>query len=225
MENAGDGMAVDGMLDEEEVVDEVKAGKKLCEELVVGEVRVDIVPVDEVADDVRVAAVDEVRDDVTPIDEVKNDVVPVKEVVDDGQVVVVLGGVVAVDKGVDVAVVVDVVLGNDVVVDVVLDDEIVVDVVLGDGIGVDVVLDDEVVVEVDEMVTNGVAVDGLDVGFDVVAVTPRKKKEVFNRFDKNQFICCANSCVEFPCLYQLKIQCESSFTCISSSLSNHSGFH
>ena len=221
MENAGDGMAVDGMLDEEEVVDEVKAGKKLCEELVVGEVRVDIVPVDEVADDVRVAAIDEVRDDVTPIDEVKNDVVPVKEVVDDIQVVVVLGGVVAVDKGVDVAVVVDVVLGNDVVVDVVLDDEIVVDVVLGDGIGVDVVLDDEVVVEVDEMVTNGVAVDGLDVGFDVVAVTPRKKK----RFDKNQFICCANSCVEFPCLYQLKIQCESSFTCISSSLSNHSGFH
>ena len=235
MENAGDGMAVDGMLDEEEVVDEVKAGKKLCEELVVGEVRVDIVPVDEVADDVRVAAVDEVRDDVTPIDEVKNDVVPVKEVVDDVQVVVVLGGVVAVDKGVDVAVVVDVVLGNDVVVDVVLgndvvvdvvlDDEIVVDVVLGDGIGVDVVLDDEVVVEVDEMVTNGVAVDGLDVGFDVVAVTPRKKKEVFNRFDKNQFICCANSCVEFPCPYQLKIQCESSFTCTSSSLSNHSGFH
>ena len=96
-----------------------------------------------------------------------------------------------------------------------------VDVVLGDGIGVDVVLDDEVVVEVDEMVTNGVAVDGLD----VVAVTPRKKKEVFNRFDKNQFICCANSCVEFPCPYQLKIQCESSFTCTSSSLSNHSGFH
>ena len=178
MENAGDGMAVDGMLDEEEVVDEVKAGKKLCEELVVGEVRVDIVPVDEVADDVRVAAVDEVRDDVTPIDEVKNDVVPVKEVVDDVQVVAVLGGVVAVDKGVDVAVVVDVVLGNDVVVDVVLDDEIVVDVVLGDGIGVDVVLDDEVVVEVDEMVTNGVAVDGLDVGFDVVAVTPRKKKKI-----------------------------------------------
>ena len=123
-------------------------------------------------------------------------------------------------------VVVDVVLGNDVVVDVVLDDEIVVDVVLDDGIGVDVVLDDEVVVEVDEMVTNGVAVVGLDVGFDVVAVTPRKKKkEVFNRFDNNQFICCANSCVEFPCLYQLKIQCESSFTCISSSLSNHSGFH
>ena len=177
MENAGDGMAVDGMLDEEEVVDEVKAGKKLCDELVVDKVRVDIVPVDEVADDVRVAAIDEVRDDVTPIDEVKNDVVPVKEVVDDVQVVVVLGGVVAVDKGVDVAVVVDVVLGNDVVVDVVLDDEIVVDVVLGDGIGVDVVLDDEVVVEVDEMVTNGVAVDGLDVGFDVVAVTPRKKKK------------------------------------------------
>ena len=182
MENAGDGMAVDGMLDEEEVVDEVKAGKKLCEELVVGEVRVDIVPVDEVADDVRVAAVDEVRDDVTPIDEVKNDVVPVKEVVDDVQVVAVLGGVVAVDKGVDVVVVVDVVLGNDVVVDVVLgndvvvdvvlDDEIVVDVVKDDGIGVDVVLDDEVVVEVDEMVTNGVAVVGLDVGFDVVAVTP-----------------------------------------------------
>ena len=58
-----------------------------------------------------------------------------------------------------------------------LDDEIVVDVVLDDGIGVDVVLDDEVVVEVDEMVTNGVAVVGLDVGFDVVAVTPRKKKK------------------------------------------------
>ena len=56
----------------------------------------DIVPVDEVADDMRVAAVDEVRDDVTPIDEVKNDVVPVKEVVDDVQVVevdAVLGGV------------------------------------------------------------------------------------------------------------------------------------
>ena len=132
---------------------------------------------------------------------------------------------VAVDKGVDVAVAVDVVLRNDAVVAVVLDDEIVVDVVLDDGIGVDVVLDDEVVVEVDEMVTNGVAVVGLDVGFDVVAVTPRKKKEVFNRFDNNQFICCSNSCVEFPCLYQLKIQCESSFTCISSSLSNHSGFH
>ena len=80
-------MAVDGMLDEEEVVDEVKAGKKLCYELVVDKVRVDIVPFDEVADDVRVAAVDEVRDDVTPIDEVKNDVVPVKEVVDDVQVV------------------------------------------------------------------------------------------------------------------------------------------
>ena len=78
---------------------------------------------------------------------------------------------VAVDKGVDV------VLGNDAVVDVVLDDEIVVDVVLDDGIGVDVVLDNEVVVEVDEMVTNGVAVVGLDVGFDVVAVTPRKKKK------------------------------------------------
>ena len=218
MENAGDGMAVDGMLDEEEVVDEVKAGKKLCEELVVGEVRVDIVPVDEVADDVRVAAVDEVRDDVTPIDEVKNDVVPVKEVVDDVQVVAVLGGVVAVDKGVDVAVVVDVVLGNDVVVDVVLDDEIVVDVVLDDGIGVDVVLDDEVVVEVDEMVANGVAVVRLGVGFDVVAVTPRKK-EVFNRFDNNQFICCSNSCVEFPCLYQLKIQCESYFKEIKLSLS------
>ena len=227
MENAGDGMAVDGMLDEEEVVDEVKAGKKLCEELVVGEVRVDIVPVDEVADDVRVAAVDEVRDDVTPIDEVKNDVVPVKEVVDDVQVVAVLGGVVAVDKGVDVAVVVDVVLGNDVVVDVVLgndvvvdvvlDDEIVVD-VLDDGIGVDVVLDDEVVVEVDEMVANGVAVVRLGVGFDVVAVTPRKK-EVFNRFDNNQFICCSNSCVEFPCLYQLKIQCESYFKEIKLSLS------
>lgn len=97
MENAGDGMAVDGMLDEEEVVDEVKAGKKLCVELVVDKVRVDIVPVDEVADDdVRVAAVDEVRDDVTPIDEVKNDVVPVKEVVDNVQVVTVdavLGGV------------------------------------------------------------------------------------------------------------------------------------
>ena len=136
---------------------------------------------------------------------------------------------VAVDKGVDVAVAVDVVLGNDAVVDVVLDDEIVVDVVLDDeivvdvvldgGIGVDVVLDDEVVVEVDEMVTNGVAVVGLDVGFDVVAVTPRKKKEVFNRFDKNQFICCANSCVEFPCLYQLKIQCESYFKEIKLSLS------
>ena len=125
---------------------------------------------------------------------------------------------VAADKGVDVAVAVDVVLGNDAVVDVVLDDEIVVDVVLDDGIGVDVV------VEVDEMVANGVAVVRLGVGFDVVAVTPRKK-EVFNRFDNNQFICCANSCVEFPCLYQLKIQCESSFTCISSSLSNHSGFH
>ena len=83
---------------------------------------------------------------------------------------------VAVDKGVDVAVAVavDVVLGNDAVVDVVLDDEIVVD-VLDDGIGVDVVLDDEVVVEVDEMVANGVAVVRLDVGFDVVAVTPRKK--------------------------------------------------
>ena len=215
MENAGDGMAVDGMLDEEEVVDEVKAGKKLCEELVVGEVRVDIVPVDEVADDVRVAAVDEVRDDVTPIDEVKNDVVPVKEVVDDVQVVAVLGGVVAVDKGVDVAVVVDVVLGNDVVVDVVLgndvvvdvvlDDEIVVDVVLDDGIGVDVVLDDEVVVEVDEMVTNGVAVVELDVGFDVVAVTPRKKK-LFNRFDNNQLICCANSCVS-PLLHVYLLPC------------------
>ena len=127
---------------------------------------------------------------------------------------------VAVDKGVDVAVAVDVVLGNDAVVAVVLDDEIVVDVVLDDGIGVDVVLDDEVVVEVDEMVTNGVAVVGLDVGFDVVAVTPRKKKkEVFNRFDNNQFICCANSCVEFPCLYQLKIQCESYFKEIKLSLS------
>ena len=125
---------------------------------------------------------------------------------------------VAVDKGVDVAVAVDVVLGNDAVVAVVLDDEIVVDVVLGDGIGVDVVPDDEVVVEVDEMVTNGVAVDGLDVGFDVVAVTPRKK-EVFNRFDNNQFICCSNSCVEFPCLYQLKIQCESYFKEIKLSLS------
>ena len=117
---------------------------------------------------------------------------------------------VAVDKGVDVAVAVDVVLGNDAVVAVVLDDEIVVDVVLDDGIGVDVVLDDEVVVEVDEMVANGVAVVRLGVGFDVVAVTPRKK-EVFNRFDNNQFICCSNSCVEFPCLYQLKIQCESYF--------------
>ena len=83
---------------------------------------------------------------------------------------------VAVDKGVDVAVAVDVVLGNDAVVAVVLDDEIVVDVVLDDGIGVDVVLDDEVVVEVDEMVANGVAVVRLGVGFDVVAVTPRKKK-------------------------------------------------
>ena len=99
-----------------------------------------------------------------------------------------------------------------------LDDEIVVDVVLDDGIGVDVVLDDEVVVEVDEMVANGVAVVGLDVGFDVVAVTPRKKKEVFNRFDNNQFIC-SNSCVEFPCLYQLKIQCESYFKEIKLSLS------
>ena len=126
---------------------------------------------------------------------------------------------VAVDKGVDVAVAVDVVLGNDAVVDVVLDDEIVVDVVLDDGIGVDVVLDDEVVVEVDEMVTNGVAVVGLDVGFDVVAVTPRKKKKVFDRFDNNQFICCSNSCVEFPCLYQLKIQCESYFKEIKLSLS------
>ena len=128
---------------------------------------------------------------------------------------------VAVDKDVDVAVAVavDVVLGNDVVVDVVLDDEIVVDVVLDDGIGVDVVLNDEVVVEVDEMVANGVAVVGLDVGFDVVAVTPRKKKKVFDRFDNNQFICCSNSCVEFPCLYQLKIQCESYFKEIKLSLS------
>ena len=99
-----------------------------------------------------------------------------------------------------------------------LDDEIVVDVVLDDGIGVDVVLDDEVVVEVDEMVANGVAVVRLGVGFDVVAVTPRKK-EVFNRFDNNQFICCSNSCVEFPCLYQLKIQCESYFKEIKLSLS------
>ena len=99
-----------------------------------------------------------------------------------------------------------------------LDDEIVVDVVLDDGIGVDVVLDDEVVVEVDEMVANGVAVVRLGVGFDVVAVTP-KKKEVFNRFDNNQFICCSNSCVEFPCLYQLKIQCESYFKEIKLSLS------
>ena len=109
---------------------------------------------------------------------------------------------VAVDKGVDVAVAVavDVVLGNDVVVDVVLDDEIVVDVVLDDGIGVNVVLDDEVVVEVDEMVASGVAV-------------------VFNRFDNNQFICCSNSCVEFPCLHQLKIQCESYFKEIKLSLS------
>ena len=119
---------------------------------------------------------------------------------------------VAADKGVDVAVAVDVVLGNDAVVDVVLDDEIVVDVVLDDGIGVDVV------VEVDEMVANGVAVVRLGVGFDVVAVTPRKK-EVFNRFDNNQFICCSNSCVEFPCLYQLKIQCESYFKEIKLSLS------
>ena len=125
---------------------------------------------------------------------------------------------VAVDKGVDVAVAVDVVLGNDAEVDVVLDDEIVVDVVLDDGIGVDVVLDDEVVVEVDEMVANGVAVVRLGVGFDVVAVTPRKK-EVFNRFDNNQFICCSNSCVEFPCLYQLKIQCESYLKEIKLSLS------
>ena len=99
-----------------------------------------------------------------------------------------------------------------------LDDEIVVDVVLDDGIGVDVVLDDEVVVEVDEMVANGVAVVRLGVGFDVVAVTPRKK-EVFNRFDNNQFICCSNSCVEFPSLYQLKIQCESYFKEIKLSLS------
>ena len=106
-------------------------------------------------------------------------------------------------------VVVDVVLGNDVVVDVVLDDEIVVDVVLDDGIGVDVVLDDEVVVEVDEMVTNGVAVVGLDVGFNVVAVTPRKK-EVFNRFDNNQFTVYV-VLIHVCCLYQLKIQCESSF--------------
>ena len=120
---------------------------------------------------------------------------------------------VAVDKGVDVAVAVDVVLGNDAEVDVVLDDEIVVDVVLDDRIGVDVVLDDEVVVEVDEMVANGVAVVRLG-----VAVTPRKK-EVFNRFDNNQFICCSNSCVEFPCLYQLKIQCESYFKEIKKSLS------
>ena len=125
---------------------------------------------------------------------------------------------VAVDKGVDVAVAVDVVLGNDAVGAVVLDDEIVVDVVLDDGIGVDVVLDDEVVVEVDEMVANGVAVVRLGVGFDVVAVTPRKK-EVFNRFDNNQFICCSNSCVEFPCLYQLKIQGESYFKKIKLSLS------
>ena len=93
-----------------------------------------------------------------------------------------------------------------------------VDVVLDDGIGVDVVLDDEVVVEVDEMVANGVAVVRLGVGFDVVAVTPRKK-EVFNRFDNNQFICCSNSCVEFPCLYELKIQCESYFKEIKLSLS------
>ena len=75
---------------------------------------------------------------------------------------------VAVDKGVDVTVVVAVAVA--VAVDV-------VDVVLDDGIGVDVVLHDEVVVEVDEMVANGVAVVGLDVGFDVVAVTPRKKKK------------------------------------------------
>ena len=66
---------------------------------------------------------------------------------------------VAVDKGVDVAV------------------AVAVDVVLDDGIGVDVVLDDEVVVEVDEIVANGVVVVGLDVGFDVVAATPRKKKK------------------------------------------------
>ena len=117
---------------------------------------------------------------------------------------------VAVDKGVDVTVVVAVAVA--VAVDV-------VDVVLDDGIGVDVVLHDEVVVEVDEMVANGVAVVGLDVGFDVVAVTPRKKKKVFDRFDNNQFICCSNSCVEFPCLYQLKIQCESYFKEIKLSLS------
>ena len=99
---------------------------------------------------------------------------------DDVQVVAVdavLDGAVAVDKGVDVVVAVDVLLGNDVLVDVVLDDEIVVD-------GVQ---EDEVVVEVDEMVTNGVAVVGLDIGFDVevvVAVTPKKK--VFNRFDNTR---------------------------------------
>ena len=146
------------------------------------------------------AAVDEVGD-VTPTDEVKNDVFLGEGVVDDLQVVAVdavLDGAVAVDKGVDVVIAVDVVLRNDVVVDVVLDDEIVVD-----G-----VLDDEVVVEVDEMVTNGVAVVRFDVGFDVefvVAVTPRKKKGV-NRFDNNHFICCTNySSVECPCPYQLKI--------------------
>ena len=48
----GDGMAVDGMWDEEEIVDEVKAATKLCDELVVDAVRVDIVAVDEVPDDV-----------------------------------------------------------------------------------------------------------------------------------------------------------------------------
>ena len=153
----GEGMAVDRLWDEDEIVDELKAGTKLCDEVVVDAVRVDIGP-DEVADEVQVAAVDEVRGDVTPTDEVKNDVVPIEGVVDDIQVV-------AVDAVLDVVVVVDVVLGNDVVVDVVWDDEIVVD-----G-----VLDDEVVVEVDEMVTNGAAVVGLDIEF-VVAVATRKKK-------------------------------------------------
>ena len=74
---------------------------------------------------------------------------------------------VAGDKGVDVTVVVAVAVAVD-----------VVDFVLDDGIEVDVVLHDEVVVEVDEMVANGVAVVGLDVGFDVVAVTPKKKRSV-----------------------------------------------
>ena len=135
-------MAVDGMRDEEEIVDEVKAGTKLCDELVVDTVRVDIFPEDEVADEVRVAAVE---------DECKNDIFLGEGVVDDVRVVAVgavLDAAVAVDKGVDVVIAVDVVLHNDVVVDVVLDDEIVVD-----G-----VLDDEVVVEVDEMVTREVKI-------------------------------------------------------------------
>lgn len=40
------------MSSEEKIVDEVKAGTKLCDELVVDAVRVDIVPDDEVADEV-----------------------------------------------------------------------------------------------------------------------------------------------------------------------------